>query len=97
MPVKYSQMADKTLVGWVAEDASNFSQLYACIRENYEVQILEELIGMEQCYVDIAIKGKVITLHSEANLGVCVMASTPDTNETVQHVAEVLLDRLAAK
>ena len=88
MSVRYTRMADNSLAGWLSNDADRFSELCDLVVSELGAQVREELIDLDQCYVDVEVDGQLITLHSDASLGVAVMATTPETEETVRRVAE---------
>lgn len=88
MSVRYTRMADKSLAAWLSNDADRFNELCNLVVSELGAQVREELIDLDQCYVDVEVDGHLITLHSEAFLGVAVMATTPQTEETVRRVAE---------
>ena len=90
MSVRYSRMADGSLAAWVSNEPSSFAEVCDIVVRQLGGQIREELIDLDQSYVDVEVDGQLITLHSEAFLGVCVLATTPETEETVQRVAEYI-------
>ncbi len=81
-------MADQSLAAWLSNDPSKFKTLCDQVVDELGGEIKEELIDLEQSYVDVEVDGQLITLHSEAFMGVAVMATTPETEETVKRVAE---------
>ena len=88
MAVKYERMADNSLAAWLSDNSSRFNDLCDLVVKQFDAVVREELIDVEQCYVDVEVDGKLITLHSEAQVGVAVMATTTDTESTVRQVAE---------
>ncbi len=93
MSVRYERMADQSLAGWVGDDPQRFTELYQLVVQQLGGVVREELIDIEQSYVDVEVEGHLITLHSEASLGVSVMATTPDTEATVRRVAEFVAEQ----
>lgn len=88
MSVNYSRMADQSLAAWLSKEPTKFKALCDLVVNQLGGQIRNELIDLDQSYVDVEVDGQLITLHSEAFLGVAVMATTPETEETVRRVAE---------
>jgi len=88
MYLKYERMADDRLAAWLSGDASRFRDLYALMVDQLGAVVVEELLDIEQSYVDVKLNGDLITLHSEAQVGVAVMATSTDTEATVREVAE---------
>ncbi len=88
MYLKYERMADDRLAAWLSGDASRFRDVYALIVDQLGAVVVEELLDIEQSYVDVKLNGDLITLHCEAQVGVAVMATSTDTEATVREVAE---------
>ena len=90
MSVRYTRMEDRSLAAWLCNDASQFNEMLNLVVNKLDGQVREELIGPDQCYIDVEVDGQLITLHSEALLGVAVIATVPETEPTVRRVAEYL-------
>jgi hypothetical protein len=88
MSVRYSRMADGSLAAWVFDEPSNFAAVCDLVVRELGGEVREELIGLDQSYVDVEVDGHLVTLHSEAFMGVAVLATTPETEATVRRVAE---------
>jgi len=97
MSLKYERMADDSLAAWLSGDASRFRDLCTLVVDQLGAVVVEELLDVEQSYVDVKLNGHLITLHSEAQVGVAVMATSTDTEATVREVAEKVTSAWSAR
>ena len=97
--VTYERMADDSLAGWLTigtekHESAYVGELTALVLEHFGGTVVESLscpFTLDTVYIDVKLEdGETITLHSNENMGVCVMATTRDPNNeaAVRRVAD---------
>lgn len=74
-------------------DAANwneFERWAAVICRQCNGRIVERIDGLDQRYWDIEIDGRIVTLHLEHYLGICLFAAEEMADEIVRAVGSVL-------
>ncbi len=90
--MKYQQMQDGRLQLNLSDTASRseLERWTAIICRHWNARIMERIDGLDQSYWDIEIDGRIITLHWENYLGICLFAAEKAADEIIRVMGNAL-------
>lgn len=72
------------------ENAPYLSKIEATIAANFSAIKTEELVGLDQIYIDLKIEDNVVTLAWDSMAGISIQCENPDLRERIfQHLQNI--------